>query len=351
MELKVASRHDVIDAVVTQLGFDETIDFMSEEFLASAVRYAASVVCPTSPRNLISVVVQSMQSIACEDDLRQCCKNVLDDVIATGDLVESEDITSGSGNRLLYLAPPFFVRLSKTQALVLGVAPDGVNPIPDDVRLALRGVNRVIDGVDDPSVAQVLKLAGIEELPYRTWAKSPDRKHYQDVINQYDRLIDRRPDCGNIEDFSVLRWDTQNRWYRKRWGDSGRLTGRFVARRPRKYGADLWCYVELENGAPRKLVDLPIGRTAERGCDQAWRLQCAIDAMRGAPQQYRVMKVDGDTIRVAIHIPPPAWLLRRWKCIGRRAADNVFAFEFTSGDALKETEFLEQELWMESCEN
>jgi len=351
MELRAATNQDVIDTVLAQLGLDDDIEFMSKEFLGSAIRYTASVVCPTSSRNLVSAVVGAMQSITGIDDLRERCRSVLDELVAHGDLVESEDILSETGNRLLYLAPPFFVRLNKAQALVVGVAPDGIDPVPEGVRVELRGVKRVVDGIDDPSVTQKLKFAGIEELPYSTWAKSPDARPYQDVLKRFDRLIDRQSECGDIKGLRVLRWDTPNRWYRKRWDDSGQLTGRYVARRPRKYGADLWCYVELAKGAATKLIDLPVGRTAERGCDQAWRLQCAIDALQGAPQQYRTTTNDGATVRITIHIPPPAWLLRRWECMGTQAADSVFVFEFAPQVALKETKLLERELWMASCED
>ena len=351
MELIAASKQDVIEAVLTQLGLGSDVKFMSEEFLASAIRYTASVVCPTSPRNLVSAVAGAMQSIVDIDGFREQCRSVLDELVAHGDLVESEDISSDTGNRLLYLAPPFFVRLNERQALVLGVAPDGVESIPEGVRVALRGVKRVVDGVDDPSVAQNLKLAGLEELPYSTWAKSPDAKSFKDVIRQFDRLIDGQPDCGDIEGLRVLRWDTPNRWYLKRWEASGQLAGRYVARRPRKYGADLWCYVELDKGVAKKLIDLPVGRTVDRGCDQAWRLQCAIDALQGAPQQYRATASGNSAVRVTIHIPPPAWLLRRWECVGTRPEGGVFVFEFEAQMAMNETELLERELWMEACED
>lgn len=350
VELIAASKEDVIKVVFAQLGLGSHVEVLSEEFIASAIRYTASVACPTSPRNLVSAVIGAMQSIVDAGVFRERCRGVLDEIVAHGDLVESEDISSNTGNRLLYLAPPFFVRLNKKQALILGIAPDGVESVPEGVGITLRGVKRVIDGIDDPSLIQEMTLAGIEELPYSVWSQSPDSKSFEDVISQFDQLIYNQPDCGDIEGLRVLRWDTPNRWYLKRWDNPGQLSGHYLARRPRKYGADLWCYVYLENGVAKKLVDLPIGRTVDRGCDQAWRLQCAVDAYHGAPQQYAVSASGDSKVRVTIHIPPPAWLLRRWECVGTRPEGGVFVFDFDEQVADVETRLLEQELWMEACE-
>lgn len=348
MKLREASSQEVIEIAKQQLGLDESIEFMSPEFLASAIRYTASVVCPTSPRNLVSAVSGSLKPIALDDGLRDQCRAVLDDVISNGDLVESEDVASESGNHLLYLAPPYYVRLKHNQALLLGIAPDGVGPQSDALAIRQRGALRMIDCLDDPAVAQAIKLAGLEEMPYKTWAKSPDSLAFRDVIRAHDRRLEKEPQCGDIDGLSILRWDTPTRWYRKRWGSPDSLTGRFIGRRPRRYGADLWCYIELENGTPVRASDLPVGRTNDRGCDQAWRLQCAIDALHDDPQQYRVTKLDDGRARIAIHIPPPSWLSRRWECIGARAPDNVFAFDF-GGEADEETRLLEKELWMVPC--
>ena len=346
MRLQEVSRQKVIEITKQQLGLDDSFELMSTEYLASAIRYTASVVCPTSPRNLVSAVTGSMKSIAPNENIRDQCRAVLDALISNGDLIESEEIASESGNRLLYLAPPYYVRLANNQALLLGVAPDGVGPHSEALAILLRGTHRIIDCLNDPAVAQAIKLAGLEEMPYKTWAKSPAHLSFRDVVREHDRRLDKEPRCGDIDGLNILRWDTPTHWYRKRWGSPDSLTGRFVGRRPRRYGADLWCYIELENGVPLRASDLPVGRTNDRGCDQAWRLQCAIDAMHESPQQYRVTKMENDQVRIAIHIPPPSWLSRRWDCIGTRVPDNVFAFDFGGGEARQETRLLEEELWM-----
>ena len=346
MELKALSRGDVVALVREKLGLDESTQTLSEEFIASAIRYAASIVCPTSPRNLISAVVGALNSVTDDSDLREKCRGVLENVIANGDLVESEDVASQTGYRLIYLAPPFFVRVNETKAMALGIVPDGIDPIPSGLEVELRGPVRIVGSGSGEPIAQTLKLAGFEELSYKSWAKAPDRVSCAELVSRFDKLIDRQQECGDVDGLSVLRGDAPNHWYRGRWGDQARLTGRFVARRPQKYGADIWCYVELDQGRSSRLVDLPIGRTAERGCDQAWRLQCALDAFHGDPQQYKLTRLSSDDTGVTVHIPPPAWLLRRWESMGTRYSDNVFEFIFNSRDATREVQLLEQELWM-----
>ena len=84
----------------------------------------------------------------------------------------------------------------------------------------------------------------------------------------------------------------------------------------------------------------------ERACDQAWRLQCALDSNDGAPQAFKLEAIDDDNVRLTIHLPCPAWLLRRWECIGQRTNEGVFVFDFARADGLNETITLEKYLWM-----
>ena len=48
------------------------------------------------------------------------------------------------------------------------------------------------------------------------------------------------------------------KYYRGRWTGLKGHSGRFVGRRSQKYGADLWCYVQINNGTPERLIDLPL---------------------------------------------------------------------------------------------
>ena len=267
-------------------------------------------------------------------------------MVAHGDLIESDDISGFAPNRLLYLAPPTFVKISTSKGLVIGVAPDGVEQLPAGIVATRKGVARIISDIDDPSIKQRLRHADLHKLPYEVWVKAPTIQPFNAIVRKFDRLLEQEPPSDAMDGLQVLDTAIQSRWYRKRWTAPGSLTGRYIGKRTRRYGADLWCYVELVNGIPSRLVNLPQGRTFERGCDQAWRLQCALDAKQGEPQRFRLKPVDAKRSRLSIHLPCPAWLLRRWDCIGERSGNSVFVFDFDHFDADQEAKILQQSLWM-----
>ena len=344
MELRALSATGVVKLVLERTGVPFS-DPLSVENLAFSLRRAASLICPVSPRGLVSAVVDVLEPIVSEDRLRERCNEVLEELICHGDLIELEDVTRLSGNRLLYRAPPSFVRISEATWLVIGIAPDGINPIPVNLSPKYKGVLRIVDNNCHPAIEQVLRHAGLHELPYAAWARAPATKHYSEVLAKYDRALRQASRSGSVDGLQVLNTAIHNSSYRKQWVNPQGLTGTFVARRPRQYGADLWCYVELLDGEPQRLADLPLGRTVERPCDQAWRLQCAVDADRGTPQKYRI-KGHGENVLLRIHLPCPAWLLRRWECIGQRKQNSVFIFEFARAVVSEEADLLEKELWM-----
>lgn len=343
MELKAISATEVVDLVAEHTGLSSG-DPLSVDNLATMLRRAASLICPASPRALVATVVDVIEPIVSEDRLRERCKEVLDELICHGDIIELADVTGHSRNRLLYRAPPSFVRISEATWLVIGIAPDGINPIPVELAPKLKGVMRVVHKNDHPAVEQLLRHAGLHELSYTAWAKAPANKHYSEVLAKFDAALRQASRSDALEGLQVLNTAIHSS-YRKQWVNPRELTGTFIGRRPRRYGADLWCYVELIDGETQRLVDLPLGRTLERPCDQAWRLQCALDAGRGTPQNYRIER-HGENVSLTIHLPCPAWLLRRWACVGERKQNSVFAFEFARAVGSEEADLLEKDLWM-----
>lgn len=346
MELKAVSAPEVVELVFGRSGLSSSTNLLSVESLAFLLRRAASLICPVAPRGLVSAVVDPLQPLVPDrEDLRERCKEVLEELICYGDLIESDDVSRLSENRLLYRTPPSFVRVSEVTYLVVGVAPDGIDPIPVELSPRYKGVLRILDKTDHSAVDSLLRHAGLHELSYSAWAKPPYTKPYSELLEEFDLCLNQASPSDVIEELQVLNTAIRNTSYRQQWVDSKDLTGRYIGRRPRRYGADLWCYVELVDGTPQRLVDLPLGRTTERACDQAWRLQCALDADHRAPQQYRLDEENGN-IRITIHLPCPAWLVRRWECIGKRTNNSVFTFEFALADGLREANLLETELWM-----
>ncbi len=351
MELSAPSARDVLRSVHESLGVPESEQLVSLELLAASLRRAASVMCPATPRALITAVEQSLGPLVSEETLRQQCREALDDLLAHGDLMEFDEVggdlsVAAQPSRLIYTTPPCFVKVSDTRLFVLGVAPDAVDPLPSQRVPSLNGVVRSLSTDNHPQLCEQLLRAGFYELPYRAWAKAPTAKSSANMVAQFDRLLDCEPPCGSLEGLRVLDSGIMSDWYRQRWTEPRGLSGRYLATRPRKWGADLWCYVALEGGEPQRMIDLPQGRTLERGCDQAWRLQCALDAELGVPQTYQVTHITNEQVRLDIHLPCPAWLLRRWDCTGVRFGDSVFSFLFATKDMETETKLLQKQLWM-----
>lgn len=338
-------------STLEQLGLSISDANDASAVMAAALRRAASLLCPTSPVALISAVERSMKPLDPSPDRRQRCKDVLEDLIAHGDLMEFDAQAldtehSPSSRRLLYLAPPSFVRLSDNNLLLLGVAPDAVDPLPEDLKPAVRGHLRQFKTDDVEGLCALLQRAGLYELPYSTWARAPVSASATEVVEQIRRVLDGARSFGEISGLRIFDTGISTRWYKDRWTNPGNRSGRFIARRPQTYGADLWCYAKLNGGVVERLLDLPQGRTQERGCDQAWRLQCALDAHRQSPQCYRVRVADEATVRMDIAMPCPAWLLRRWDCIGERVGNSTFSFLFAKSDVDEEFALLESQLWM-----
>jgi hypothetical protein len=296
-------------------------------------------------------VDDALSPLCADTELRAKCRDILQDLIAIGDLMEYDEVAATTGDRpverrLVYAAPPYFVTLSDARFLILGIAPDGIDQVPEEIQLLTKNHIRTLSTSDFPNARQLLLNYGLHEVPYDAWAKSPKVEAAVDFLGKMNMALNAAGPCGQIEELRILDGSIVTPWYNDRWTSPRGLTGRFVGTRPRKYGADLWCYIELEDGVAQSLVDLPIGRSLERGCDQAWRLQCAVDAELGHPQSYLATELDRDQVRIDIHMPCPNWLQRRWDCIGSRAGDSVFSYKFESNEAESEAAILEKNLWM-----
>jgi hypothetical protein len=169
--------------------------------------------------------------------------------------------------------------------------------------------------------------------------------------HKYEALLDRAVACGELADLLVVDPEGDRRYYRGRLVAPGRRSGRFVGRRPQRWGADLWVYVQLEGGVPTRFVDLPVLSDRWRGCDEAWRLQAALDHENGRPQVVQLEPLAGTTDqRLRFYSPVPLWAQRRLDCFGRREALSgcLFAYRLPEREACEEAGFLAQAMWLKS---
>jgi hypothetical protein len=145
----------------------------------------------------------------------------------------------------------------------------------------------------------------------------------------------------------VLDGSRNTRSYRRRWTPPGSLTGNFVVRRQQTFGSDLWGYAELREGAPQKLLDLPLHVERWRGCDAAWRIQMAIDTLAGRPQEYR-LGAAADGSRFDFFSPIPSWARRRLAVIGHEVepAACLMSFLVPTSEVAAEEAFLNELLYL-----
>lgn len=341
---------------VEELGLDPAaVDLTSIEAIAGALRRAAAYLCPCSGATLVRDVIRPFRGLVGDlDATKGLVEETLEAMIAHGDILEHQDVAedrrSGLG-RLLYAAPPSFVARGSGAVILLGVAPDQLSALPDDIQARIEYVNHVrrLSPVPGEDLRTELAQFSLIEISYDSWLKAPPTVAPEQHILSLERLLDAAVPSRDIPGLVLLDPDRSVRYYRGRWVEPRSQTGRFVGRRSQAYGADLWCYVELRDGHPERLIDLPLAGSRWRGCDEAWRLQLAFDAQRGGPQRFTIRRGPGDTVVFEFFSPVPMWARRRWDAVGNPVPSSgcLFAYRLTEAEAGEEIRFAREALWLE----
>lgn len=360
MEIARVDRTHLTNRVVEALGLDpKTVDLGSSTAIAASVRRASSFLCPTPPgalgREVSDVLGGLTESSA--GQTRDSIDSMVDSLVALGDLVELPLGDPGSPSRRhLFLGPPSYVPRA-SGCIVLGVRPEGTPILSEELseRVEHDGHRRFIrrrEASEDLEAA--LSGEGLFGLSQEHWLKAPRRVSPGDLINEYIARLNAAGGAGDIEGFRVIDPDADVAYYRGRWRASKQDdSGRFVARRPQAYGADLWCFAEVLDGRIEKLIDLPIASPIARGADEAWRLQAAIDRVSGRPQRLRVRRRPGPTAVVDVFSPLPSWSQRRMEFVAARTDRSdgaLFSYSLGSEEIEDEVRFLMEMLWLDSQE-
>lgn len=306
---------------VRALGLDEEgfgLDY--PEAIAASVRRAASFLCPTTPRALGDAVLEALAPVLPEPPSRDDLMTLIDQLVSGGDLLEMADATSDRKIRLLHLGPPSFVPKSAGRFLLTGIRPHGAALVPADITVEPEAHTRTALLQGDGAEGR-LREAGLHRISVQQWIGQPAVVAAQGFIEQYRQRLAVAPAAGFVDGLTIIDPATRPTYYRGRWrapaaGDSGD----YVGRRPQAYGADRWCVVRLVDGAPEKLLDLPLDNAVSPARDDAWRLQAAIDAARRTPLGYRVLPVPGTTSLAEYIIdffsPLPSWVERYLELAG-----------------------------------
>jgi hypothetical protein len=343
---------------VTSLGLDAaTIDLRAPEALAALMRYAASLSSPCSARALRNSVLRSLNGLISLEvgeegrHGREALDQTIEALISYGDLLELK-APEDDAARLIYFAPPTFVALNGVIFLIGGQA-DGVDLLPSHLRgiVEFRSHTRRIRVGATEEVKKTLSALGWIELPPNLWLAAPRRTTPEQLLIHANAALSAGTASGEVPGLRVLDPDAPPTYYRGRWAEPNRKSGRFVARRAQRYGADLWTYVELSGGVVTKLVDLPleVGSVLFRPCDAAWQLQMAIDAIAEHPQVFQLRpKPTAGWVVVDILSPVPMWARRRWDVLGEEVLPyrSLFAYRFPEAEFVNVRQTLEGELWL-----
>jgi hypothetical protein len=335
------------------MGLDtDAVGIDSPEVVAAAIRRAASFRCPTTSRELENEVVAAFEWLV-PDRLTFAAEvsSSLDALINYGDLLDLSGSERGSSRSAdLFLAPPAFVPRESGGILLVGIPAEGQPIVSGDLaaRLECERHVRTIPGPSNTEWLDQLLDSGLFQLRMDQWLTSPRPVSPTECVADYDARLAASRDPGPIDGLRILDPSRPVRYYAGRWRvPTARDSSRYVARRPRAYGSDAWCYVQLENGHALHLVDLPVASGLARGCDEAWRLQAAIDAQLDHPQVIQCRPGAGDAAVVGLTTPPPSWLQRRWDALGKPiiASGALLAYRFAPRELEEELAFVKRMLW------
>lgn len=320
MRILTVTADEVAAASVHLLGLDEeSVALDYPEAICASLRRAASFLCPTTPRAIVDTVLEALTPVLPEPPTRDDLMTVVDQLISTGDLLELTETANGRAARLLFLGPPSFIERSVGRYLLTGIRPRGMPLVSDEFIVEYEDHTRT--AILDPDGAEAsLRVAGLHKISSAQWIGQPSMVSAVNYLEQYGQRLSAARAAGFVDGLTIIDPTTRSTYYRGRWrtpatGD----TGDFVGRRPQAYGADLWCFVRLMDGAPERMLDLPVDNVPLPARDDAWRLQAAIDALRGTPLDYRIRIIPGSEPAeeiVDLFSPLPSWAERYLGLIG-----------------------------------
>lgn len=324
---------------------------ISRPLIAQSLRRIVYLSAPCSYRAARSLASSSLAPLS--DDvaaLEECISEMLDDLVATGDLLEMRREGADRNEIVLRPAPPAFVRRNDGSFILLGVAGDEITPLDQRLVSYRQSGLRMLAPDDGYACARDLEALGLLELPPTSWLHSPAQEDAKSVLAEWRARLpaDKKPE--KIEELEVLDRTAPLDFYKGRWTAlSAKHVGVFLARRKQRYGARLWSLVDVGGGVVQRLVDIHAKDARMRDCDEAWRLLAAWDAVEGTPQGIGI-RSDDTTGILSFGSPLPAWVVRRLSLIGERvpASRAWLAFEVPTENLHEEVRWLEEMLWLSS---
>jgi hypothetical protein len=355
MEIITLSTEQILISTRDALGLPPSASrILDDSLLAASLRRAAGLFCPCPLSSLIATVLESFQYLFDEqgDASETRVAMAAEQVIVGGDLLELTQVTTDDPNAKsswVFAAPPSFIVTLGGTIFLIGIVPDQSTPLPASLsaRIVYEGFRRLLIPQPGENLSAVLKELGLRELSFSAWLTTPRLQSALDLRDTIAQRLKVQPPSGTIPELSILDSEYDVEYYNGRWLAPTNQTGDYVARRPQAYGAPLWGFANLMNGAATKFLDFPLPGSRWRGCDTAWHVQMAIDSCRKKPQLYRIRR-SSDHSYIDFFSPIPLWAHRRLSVIGHRAdpEKSLISYRIPDDHIASEQEFLIDHLWL-----
>jgi hypothetical protein len=324
--------------------------------IGQALRRTAHILAPCPRHELERAVSQALKEYLTEQDrLTDLTTEALDALLAYGEIIEMRapaDDPWSDGRLIVRPAPPAFVMRPSGSAILLGVAGEEITPLPTEMnaRLEWHGVLRTLAPDGSENLREFLSELGLFEMSERTWLRLPPHSSATNYLAIWAQRLAVSSPGSVIEGLQIIDSRKSPDFYKGRWGEPNRMTdGLHVGRRPQRYGAPLWCLVDLSSGVPGRFLDLSTPSGRERPCDIGWRVQMALDTVLGTPQHVRVRPLERQS-RLDFFSPIPSWAERKLAVVGNRimAEHCLFSYVVPKEHTVEITSFLQSCLWVVS---
>lgn len=329
---------------------------LSVALVGQAIRRGVNILAPCARNELERGIRHSLGGLGVQPDrVDDLVESTLEALIVYGDILEVRVNTHDDwavSKFVLRPAAPSFVQRRDGAIVILGVAGDVITPLTEELtaRLLYRESLRVLMPIQGETLAFSLRDLGLIELDENSWLRIPSRETDKSHSEAWIKRLESEPVSSDIEGILVCDAGRSPSFYPDRWVQPrANHTGAYVARRPQRYGPNVWCLAELQAGKVKRFLDLFAPGDRNRACDIAWRIQMALDSWSGRPQAFRRRRVTSHDI-FDFFGPIPSWAERRLALTGRRLKGEgcLFSYEFPASAGEAEGMFLQDTLWLTS---
>ena len=327
---------------------DDALSGTRNALIAQSVRRSIFINAPCNARSLKNLVTTALSPLLDDVDLAERVSVVLENMIATGDVLEMRRQDTDQAELVLRPAPPTFVKRSDGTFIILGVAGDEITPnLQEEVDFRPSGLRTICPDNSD-ALCVILADLGLIELAPAIWLHAPPTMAAADFLQGWIARLPRDIHLEKIDDLEIIDTGSPTTFYKGRWRElRTNDAGTFLARRPQKDGPKLWSFIEAQGVQVRRLVDVHAKDVRIRDCDEAWRIQAALDARAGSPQTYKVQK-ENEFVVLSFYSPLPAWAVRRLSLIGEqfKPVSSLLGFRIPAKDLDEEMRWLGETLWL-----